>query len=61
MPIAVQVTTVTPQMFTTEMRYSATVKELQKVDLSFKVAGTVQELYQVSEAESTADARCAGR
>ena len=50
LPIAVQVTTVAPQTFTTEMRYSATVKELQKVDLSFKVPGTVQELYQVSDA-----------
>ena len=34
------------------MRYSATVKELQKVDLSFKVAGTVQELYQVTDPTS---------
>jgi RND family efflux transporter MFP subunit len=49
LPIAVQVVTVRPETFTTEMRYSATVKELQKVDLSFKVAGTVQELYQVSD------------
>ncbi len=50
LPIAVQVTTVKPQDFATEMRYSATVKELQKVDLSFKVAGTVRELYQVTPA-----------
>jgi multidrug efflux system membrane fusion protein len=53
LPIAVQVMTVSPQVFTTETRYSATVKELQKVDLSFKVAGTIQELHQVSEAGST--------
>jgi RND family efflux transporter MFP subunit len=49
LPIAVQVVTLTPQAFTTEMRYSATVKELHKVDLSFKVAGTVKELFQVSD------------
>lgn len=48
-PIAVQVTTVKLEDFATEMRYSATVKELQKADLSFKVAGTVQEMYQVTE------------
>ncbi len=42
----------TPESFTTEMRYSATVKELQKVDLSFKVAGTVQEFYQVPDPNS---------
>ena len=52
LPIAVQVTTVRRQEFASEMRYSATVKELQKVDLSFKVAGTVQELYQVAGADS---------
>ena len=52
LPIAVQVVTVRPQTFATEMRYSATVKELQKVDLSFKVAGTVQELYQVTDPTS---------
>ena len=52
LPIAVQVTTVKRQEFASEMRYSATVKELQKVDLSFKIAGTVQELYQVHEAAS---------
>ncbi len=50
--MAVQATTIQPQTFTKEMRYSATVKELQKVDLSFKVAGTVQELYQVNEPNS---------
>ncbi len=48
-PVAVQVTTVKLEDFATEMRYSATVKELQKADLSFKVAGTVQEMYQVTE------------
>ena len=49
LPIAVQVVSVTPESFTTEMRYSATVKELQKVELSFKVAGTVQDLLQVTD------------
>lgn len=49
LPIAVQVVSVTSESFATEMRYSATVKELQKVDLSFKVAGTVQELLQVTD------------
>jgi len=53
LPIAVQVTTLAPESITTEMRYSATVKELQKVDLSFKVAGTVRELFQVTEPGSS--------
>lgn len=52
LPVAVQVTQVAPEVFATETRYSGTVKELQKVDLSFKIAGTVQELYQVAEAGS---------
>ncbi len=50
LPVAVQVTTVRLEDFATELRYSATVKELQKVDLSFKVAGTVEEMYQAAEA-----------
>jgi RND family efflux transporter MFP subunit len=53
LPVAVQVTTLTSESFATEMRYSATVKELRKVDLSFKIAGTVRELYPVNEAGST--------
>ncbi len=49
LPIAVQVTRVEPRSFATATRYSATVKELQKVELSFKVAGTIDSLYQVNE------------
>ncbi|MHB8897106.1 MAG: efflux RND transporter periplasmic adaptor subunit [Thermoguttaceae bacterium] len=52
LPIAVRVTAVKEEAFANETRYSATVKELQKVDLSFKVAGTVREMYQVKETGS---------
>lgn len=50
LPIPVQVTTMALEQFATEMRYSATVKELQKVELSFKIAGTIRELHPVTDA-----------
>lgn len=53
LPIAVQVQTIREESFSTETRYSATVKELQKADLSFKVAGTIQEFYQVPDPNSS--------
>ena len=53
LPIAVQVQTINEESFSTETRYSATVKELQKADLSFKVAGTIQEFYQVPDPNSS--------
>lgn len=53
LPIAVQVQAIHEESFSTETRYSATVKELQKADLSFKVAGTIQEFYQVPDPNSS--------
>jgi RND family efflux transporter MFP subunit len=53
LPIAVQVQAIREESFSTETRYSATVKELQKADLSFKVAGTIQEFYQVPDPNSS--------
>jgi len=53
-PIAVQVAEVALREFANETCFSATVKELQKVDLSFKIAGTVEHLHQVSDAGAAA-------
>jgi RND family efflux transporter MFP subunit len=46
-PIAVQAAPVVCQEMTSETRYSATVLELRRATLSFKVAGTVAALLQV--------------
>ncbi|MFZ5830621.1 MAG: efflux RND transporter periplasmic adaptor subunit [Planctomycetota bacterium] len=51
LPTAVRVITVEREQIASELRYSATVIELQKVDLSFKVPGLVRELFQTSEAD----------
>ena len=51
LPVAVEVVRLAEKPIHREMRYSATIKELQKAELSFKISGTVAELYQVADAE----------
>jgi RND family efflux transporter MFP subunit len=46
-PMAVRVTSLSEEVVATGIRYTAMVKELQKVELSFRVAGTVDRLHQV--------------
>lgn len=48
MPVAVHVTTLANETVASPMRFSAVVREWQRVNLSFKVPGTVKELLQVS-------------
>jgi multidrug efflux system membrane fusion protein len=45
-PIAVQVVTLHPEPITTEMRFCATVREFQRIALSFKVPGTILSVQQ---------------
>jgi RND family efflux transporter MFP subunit len=46
-PVAVQVTTLQRETIVAESRFSATVRERQRIELSFKVPGTVAQLMQV--------------
>jgi RND family efflux transporter MFP subunit len=46
-PIAVQVATLSREAITSEMRFTATVRELQRIELSFKVPGTLATMLQV--------------
>ena len=46
-PVAVRVVTLRPEPVTCETRYTATVREKQQVELSFKVEGTVAALLPV--------------
>ncbi len=48
LPIAVQVITLQREAVSSETRFTATVRELQRIELSFKVPGTVTALEQVS-------------
>ncbi len=47
LPVAVRVTTLRPEAITSETRFAATVRERHRVELSFKVPGTVATLLQV--------------
>jgi RND family efflux transporter MFP subunit len=47
LPVAVRVATLQPEQITSETRFTATVREQQRVELSFKVPGTVTALLQV--------------
>ncbi len=47
MPIAVRVMDLREEVVASGLRYAGMVKELRKVELSFRVAGTVQRLHQV--------------
>jgi multidrug efflux pump subunit AcrA (membrane-fusion protein) len=47
LPISVRVTDLREEVVATVLRYAGMVKELQKVELSFRVPGTVQRLRQV--------------
>ena len=47
LPAAVQVTVLQRELIVAESRFSATVRERQRIDLSFKVPGTVSALMQV--------------
>jgi RND family efflux transporter MFP subunit len=47
LPVAVQVTVLRREPIVAESRFSATVRERQRIELSFKVPGTVAELMQV--------------
>lgn len=51
LPFAVQVATLQREPITTETRFSATVRERQRIELSFKVPGTVASLLQVPGAD----------
>ncbi|MGO9111304.1 MAG: efflux RND transporter periplasmic adaptor subunit [Thermoguttaceae bacterium] len=51
LPIAVQVTTLKREELASQSRFTATVREQQRIELSFKVPGTVVSLQQVSELE----------
>ena len=44
LPVAVRVTTLSPEAITSETRFAATVRERHRVELSFKVSGTVATL-----------------
>ena len=46
-PTAVRVTSLSEEVVAAGIRYAAMVKELQKVELSFRVAGTIERLHQV--------------
>jgi multidrug efflux pump subunit AcrA (membrane-fusion protein) len=46
-PIPVQVATLRPEPIAMETRFSATVRERHRIELSFKVSGTVAALVQV--------------
>jgi RND family efflux transporter MFP subunit len=52
-PIPVQVTTLKPEPITSETRFGATVREQQRIELSFKVAGTVMSLLQMPGLDGT--------
>ena len=47
LPIAVQVITLKREAVSSEIRFTATVRELQRIELSFKVAGTLATMGQV--------------
>lgn len=47
LPVAVRVATLNPEEITSETRFTATVRERHRVELSFKVPGTVAALLQV--------------
>lgn len=47
LPVAVRVTRLEPEPITQETRFTATVRERHRVELSFKVPGTVAALWQV--------------
>ena len=51
LPIAVQAITLKHEVVTSEMRFTATVREQQRIELSFKVPGTVASILQVPEME----------
>jgi len=46
-PMAVRVASLSEEVVAAGIRYTAVVKELHKVELSFRVAGTVERLHQV--------------
>jgi RND family efflux transporter MFP subunit len=46
-PIAVNVATLQRESVVSELRYSASVREWQRIELSFKVPGTVEEIMQL--------------
>jgi RND family efflux transporter MFP subunit len=46
-PVSVRTITVRSETITSEMRFSATVREWQRIELSFKVPGTVASLMQI--------------
>ncbi|WZO97759.1 efflux RND transporter periplasmic adaptor subunit [Isosphaeraceae bacterium EP7] len=46
-PASVRVVMLQPEVVASGLRYSAAVKELHKAELSFRVGGTVESLYQV--------------
>lgn len=50
-PAAVRVARFGSEIVSSQLRFSATLKERQKVELSFKIDGTVKELYQVYDAD----------
>jgi RND family efflux transporter MFP subunit len=47
LPVAVEVEPFLPEVVSDELPFSGTLKERQKLELSFKVPGTVRSLYQV--------------
>ncbi len=48
LPVSVRVLPVVEEVVTSGVRYSGVVKELQKVELSFRVSGTIDYLHQVT-------------
>ncbi len=51
LPTAVRATTLRNEPIDSETRFSASVRELQRIELSFKVPGTVERFMQVREAD----------
>jgi RND family efflux transporter MFP subunit len=51
LPVAVRVTALKREPITSETRFSATVRERKRIEMSFKVPGTVAELLQVKGIE----------
>jgi RND family efflux transporter MFP subunit len=47
LPVAVQVITLNREVVSSETRFTATVRELQRIELSFKVSGTLAAMQQV--------------
>jgi RND family efflux transporter MFP subunit len=53
LPISVRTLALREDEVSSEMRFSATVREWQRIELSFKVPGTVESLLQVADGEGT--------